>query len=573
MATRALGVLLVITASAALFWRLDGVPLWRDEATTAVWARLMAESGDLLPYVYDRRKEQLLVQAEDGHDVNAYLLPAMQSYLQFYVAAASFATFGVSEWTARAPFALFGALTLFVLYRLGRSVFGAGVWAMAPPALAITSIAFLSTVRQCRYYALVVFGASWLLLEVYRYLERPERAGNWTFYLRLAAPGIWIYFANYLSFLGCWASLGLFVLMNKDVRLIRGFLILCIVMMIPLAAEFFALHAKFAANWPPAAPQPLAEVYQTALAMRMRDLWRALPMVFLLPVGLLLCRRRRALPDWAKPVAMAAAALPLAGFVTSAYHFVALPAPAFWAVAAVCAVCPVVFFVCWQALPNPGPQARLALLAGLVLAFSPLIVVALGKQRGFVRHYYQVLPAGIVLSALAAERLARQNRAAGLAALAGMAIWPNVDLMTGGADEVVQRQFVLDRSYNGPLLDFLRDHLRPGDRVAFLRNVKGMAMYFYFPDMRWVGLLDASAPHNQQFRGRIPDDQFDADAGADWYVFWEPQGMTARAFSRDRYELVWEYSHDVLFGPWDWASEASRHYEVWKLKTDPQSPN
>jgi hypothetical protein len=564
---------LVIAASAALFWRLDGAPLWRDEATTAVWARLMAESGDLLPYVYDQRKEQLLVQAEDGHDVNAHLLPAMQSYSQFYVAAASFSAFGVNEWTARAPFALFGALALFALYGLGRRMFGAGVWAMAPPALAITSIAFLSAVRQCRYYALVVFGACWLLWEVYRYLERPERAGHWTFYARLAAAGFWIYFANYLSFLGCWISLGLFVLLTKDVKLIRGFLILCIVMTAPLAGEFFALHAKFAANWPPPLPQPLAEVYQTALAMRMRDLWRALPLVFLFPAGLLLCRRCGALPDWAQPAAMAAGALPLIGFGAYAYHFAALPGPVFWAAAAVCATVPLTFFACWRSLPNPGPRAQVALLAGLILTISPLIVVALGKQRGFMRHYYQVLPAGIVLSALAAERLAQRNRAAGAAVLAGMAIWPNLDLMTGGADEVVQRQFMRDRSYNGPLIDFLRDHLQPGDRLAFMRNVKGMAMYFYFPEMRWVGLLDDSAPHNQQFRGRFPDDQFDSTAQADWYVFWEPGDMAAKGFDRDRYELVWKYSHDVLFGPWDPGAKAVRHYEVWKRRTDPQGPD
>ena len=120
----ALAVLLVLLSAFLLFWRLDGVPLWRDETTTANWARLMAASGVWLPRVYDGK--QLIVQAADGHDVNSHLLPAMQSWLQFYVGAVGFKLLGVSTWTARAPFALIGAAALFVLYRVGVVLFGGG---------------------------------------------------------------------------------------------------------------------------------------------------------------------------------------------------------------------------------------------------------------------------------------------------------------------------------------------------------------------------------------------------------------------------------------------------------------
>lgn len=565
---RALAALLVVVSAVLLFWRLDGSHIWRDEGTTAVWARLMAESGDWIPWVYDREKQQLLVQAGDGHDVNSKLLPAMQSYLQFYVAGISFAVFGANDWSARFPFAVVGALMLWTLYLLGRRMFLSSAWALAPPALAATSIFFLHAARQCRYYILVAFGASWVLLEVYRYLEKPERAGERAFYARLAAAGFLLYFSNYVSFAGAWTALGIFVLLTRDPRFVRGFLTLCALMAVPIVAEFLWLHSEFAGSWPPAvAERTWYENYQYILARRGRDFWRALPIVFLLPAAFALCRRESCLKGPLKPLAVVAAALPLLGFLFDREQFDAMSTPVFWAFALLCLAMPLAFFLCWRSLPKPGPWAQTALLAGLLLVVSPLLTIAVGKDKTSLRHIYQILPAGVVACSLAAAAVARKNQAAGLALLGGMMVWPNLDYMMGGTDEVVQRQFLRNRSYNGPLVDYFREHLQPGDRVAFLRNVKGMPMYFYFPQMRWVGLLDASAPHNQQFRGRIPDDQFDDAADADWYVFWDPRDETAKGFSPERYELVWEYEHVGLLGFWDWgATPGSRHYEVWKRR-------
>ena len=113
---RLLAALLIVVSAITLFWRLDAAPIWRDEATTATWARLMAETDVWIPYVYS--DGQLIVQAPDGHDVNSKLLPAMQSYLQFYVSAVSFKLFGVSTWAARIPYALIGAATLIILWRV-----------------------------------------------------------------------------------------------------------------------------------------------------------------------------------------------------------------------------------------------------------------------------------------------------------------------------------------------------------------------------------------------------------------------------------------------------------------------
>ena len=126
----ALIVLLVLLGAFLLFWRLDGALLWRDECSTANWARLMVEKGYWAPRVFDG--SQLIVQAADGHDFNSGLTPAMQGWLQFYVAAAAFKLFGASTWTARLPFALVGAICLFVFYRLGVVLFGSGLRPFLP---------------------------------------------------------------------------------------------------------------------------------------------------------------------------------------------------------------------------------------------------------------------------------------------------------------------------------------------------------------------------------------------------------------------------------------------------------
>jgi hypothetical protein len=101
--------------------------------------------------------------------------------------------------------------------------------------------------------------------------------------------------------------------------------------------------------------------------------------------------------------------------------------------------------------------------------------------------------------------------------------------------------------------------------LAFHRNVQGMAAHFYFPEMRWVALLDSDAPHNQQFRGRLPEDQFDDFEGADWYVIWDARGVAAKKLSPQRYEKVWEYSYTHRRNLWQWYDEPLRRtYEVYK---------
>ncbi len=567
---RALAVLLIAASAVLLFWRLDAVPLWRDEGTTAVWARQMVDSGSLAPYVYDFDKGQLLVQAADGHDVNSKLLPAMQSYLQFYVVALSFKLFGVSVWTARAPLAVIGALLLFVLYRIGALLYGkSSVLALAAPGLALTSIFFLHGARQARYYGLVAFAASLILYEMVRYIEDRTLVDSKAFWARLAGWGLLLYFSNYLSFVGAWASVGAFVILERDTRLFKRFVAISAAMAVIVLTDFALLHAEFASTWPPPPDRSLWEIYRGALISRTRDFWRDFPLVLLVPVGGWLYLTRERTSGLAKGLFAVAAAIVIAPvFLFSAADFGAWPAPAFWLAYLVCLGVPGLFLWAWSTIRDPAPLTRAALLGGVMLVLSALITIAAGQGQVNLRHCYQVLPAGVLLATAVVGGVARRKGAApAVAVFIGMAAWPNLDFMLGGTEETVQRQYLADDSYIEPLFDFFEGKLEPGARVAFARNVKGMPFYFRHPEIRWVGLLDGAAPHNAEFRGRIPDDQFKEYADADWWVVWDRRDEPAPGLNDTNYEKIWEYSYASLYGWWDRnAAPNIRTYEVWKRR-------
>jgi len=559
--------LLIALSAFLLFWRLDSVPLWRDETTTANWGRLMAESDVWVPRVYDG--DQLIVQAPDGHDVNSHLLPAMQSWLQFYVAGAGFKVFGVTTWAARLPFALIGAATLFVLYRLGVALFGDGLQSLMLPYLGLFSIHFLAAARQCRYYILVILAASLLFLEVVRYLRDPERAAKLSFYVRLGLFGVLMYMGNYVSFAGTWAALGVFALLEMDRRFLRGFVILSFVLVVVLGTEFWFLHAEFAENWPPPDPRTTMQLYAGTLMVRGSDFWRMNPLVLLIPAALLMFSRRAASSPPLLTGALALSTLiVLSPFVFDRKGAAQLTEPAFWAYALLCLTVPASLLWAWRKLPTRGIWARCALLAGLILLLSPLIAIAGGKQRAFARHYYQTLPAALLLSALAAAQLRKTagNRASGLF-LAGLLVWPNLDWNHSGAEQMLERQFTADDSYNQPLIEFLDENIQPGDKVAVYRNVKGMVAYFYHPEMRWVALLNGDIYHNRQLRGRIPDDQFDDYRGVDWYIVWDPRGGATPRGLDERYEKVWEYSYPDRSSWWDSGrTPRVRTYEIYRRR-------
>ncbi len=549
----------------AVFWRLDGVPLWRDEATTAVWARLMAETGSALPRAFDARTGQLLVQDDDGHDINSRLLPAMQSYMQFYVSAAGHWLLGSGTFRARLPFALLGLGTLALLFVLGRQLRGPPWLAYALPLSASASIYFLHAARQGRYYILVVFATVLLFVQVARYLRDPSLGRRWSFHLQLCLVGCLLYAGNYLSFAATWLALGIFLLVTDRPVLYR----LCAAsaaLAVVLGAEFWLLHAEYLTAWNPGSDASAWENFRYVVARRGADYWRWVPFVFLAPAAALAARPSRT-PALGAALAWSAAAVPLLGFVLSQSAVRRSPDAVFVALGLVFLTVPAAAIYLWSRIERPGIGARMALLAGLVLTVCPLFTIAVAGRATLPRYYYQTCPAAVVLIGLAAAALSTRGRPrAAVACLVGASLWPNLDVAGGGTEQVVLRQLVRYDAHNGPLLDYLSASTRPGDTIAYFRNVKGMVGSYYLPDRRWVNLLDSELPYNRRFRGKVPDDQFDDSPAPDWFVLWDNRDRMPRALD-DRYDLVWTHSYTELRSVWRLGSEPrERGFEVYRRR-------
>ena len=559
MLYRALSLLLAGLALFLLFWRLDSVMLWRDEATTATWARLMAESDYWLPRAYDG--QQLIVQAGDGHDINSKLLPAMQSWAQFYVAAASFKILGVSVFTARLPFALLGLLYVFLLWRFSRELFGNTVVGLALPYLGLLSIDFLNTARQTRYYVIAVVAGLLMIREVARWLKEPERAEKWGFYLRLALWGALLYSANYVGFAGLWAAVGALFVVLGEWAVLKRFLMISAGLAAILGVEFWMLHSEFVGSWPPQ-ENPLLADFQTALHNRGRDFWRSIALLPLL-AGVFVLVKKGAPKGLtaAFAVAFAICAVPL---LFEEFQSRNLSQAMFWLWALVCWVVPgAVFWAYWQA-EERGLLTKLGLFCGLILMIAPLFTIAVAKTKGQARHYSHTIPAVALAGALLTVGLHRRKGAAVAAPVFGLLlVWPNLNAGGGSMEQIVERQFMADDQYNQPIVEFLRDNVRPGERVCFLRTVKGMMVYFELPDLHWAGLVDADAPHNAQFRGRIPDDQFDDFGDFTWFVVYDIRSREPKVDLEADYELVWEHSFDYYKPLWE-ADRRTRGYKVYR---------
>jgi hypothetical protein len=144
------GVALTAVLYFCLVWPgLGGPVLWNDEANTAMLADNIRQHGvplaDYGQHVVDKEiYSKNFLGVEAGH-----------GWLSFYLCALSFAIGGETEFAARAPFAVCGALAVLAVAFVGRLLYGRFLGWLAGLLLALNPI-FLQYCRQSRYYALVL---------------------------------------------------------------------------------------------------------------------------------------------------------------------------------------------------------------------------------------------------------------------------------------------------------------------------------------------------------------------------------------------------------------------------------
>ncbi len=169
---------IIVLASVLMFANLGNQSLWEDEAETALLAKTVLTHG--VPLDTDGRNF-FSVKAGADYDKKSHM-HKWHPWLQFYLAAASFAVLGPTTLAARLPFTLFGVGTCVLMYFFGRRMLGSRRAGVVAALLVLASVPFLLLVRQCRYYSLDVFFATLGLYGYYNMLEKRKWSGL-TFFL------------------------------------------------------------------------------------------------------------------------------------------------------------------------------------------------------------------------------------------------------------------------------------------------------------------------------------------------------------------------------------------------------
>lgn len=168
---RAIRISLLVVLVILSFWGMGYSYLWSDEADTGIYAKQILKTG--LPLSFDGRN---LYAYRGGTEQDRRLLPVQNAWLQYYVAAASFKVFGITDWSARLPFVLCGIATVWLAYLFARRLYAGERVALLALLLLSTNVQFLLFARQCRYYTLSSMLFMGILLTYSRCLGRVRDA-------------------------------------------------------------------------------------------------------------------------------------------------------------------------------------------------------------------------------------------------------------------------------------------------------------------------------------------------------------------------------------------------------------
>lgn len=163
--------------------------LWQDEGETAVLAKNTLQFG--YPKAFDG-----INRVNPSVPIGPHAAWTYHTWLQFYVAAASFWAFGATTMAARLPFALAGVLGVLLAYRVTLALFEHCGIARLTSLFVLCSVPLMLHARQCRYYALAVLGVLWVLWAYLKIHEGRRRAWWW-----LAAGLLFLFHSHHGAFI------------------------------------------------------------------------------------------------------------------------------------------------------------------------------------------------------------------------------------------------------------------------------------------------------------------------------------------------------------------------------------
>ncbi len=166
--------LVFLISSFLLFYNLDDRFLWGDEAETALLAVNTTKTG--LPKVTDGKNEITLYGL--GIDSNEDHIWTHRPFLDQYLTAISFLTFGKNTFAARFPFALIGVITIVLLAAVTYRIYNDHRIALITALLLGSNIVFLLYARNCRYYAIIMFLQVSLFYGYHRLINRQTVSGS-----------------------------------------------------------------------------------------------------------------------------------------------------------------------------------------------------------------------------------------------------------------------------------------------------------------------------------------------------------------------------------------------------------
>ncbi len=228
-------IVAICICSLLILYNLDHSYLWHDEAQTSTISINTMKYG--YPKVWDG--VNLLTHLE-GNDFNREFAYTAIPWLQFYVCGISLVIFGKTTFAARFPFAVFGIMTLFVVWRLAFVVFKNKKSADITALILSLYVPFLIYSRESRYYTLVFFFSATSTLYYMQLLYQKIKLKRRSIYLSISV--ILLFSSNYLAG-GVWCvTAGLYALKNVKVSIWKRIavpLIAGVVIVLPYIAYLF----------------------------------------------------------------------------------------------------------------------------------------------------------------------------------------------------------------------------------------------------------------------------------------------------------------------------------------------